>query len=141
MPAACDTLMARDRSPNGETRTGTMTEPDPATCVLADRECVPCRGGVPPLEGAELERLSGELGDDWTVVDGRKLERRFKLPDFKAALDLTNRIGQLAESAGHHPDIHLGWGKVTVILWTHKIKGLAEADFVMAAKIDRLVSG
>jgi 4a-hydroxytetrahydrobiopterin dehydratase len=116
-----------------------MTREDKMNCPLADRECVPCSGGVPPLEGDELDRLADQLGEGWEVVDGRKLAKRFKLPDFRSALALTNRIGELAEEVGHHPDIQLGWGKVKVVLWTHKIKGLAEADFVMAAKVDRLV--
>lgn len=105
---------------------------------LASRECVPCRGGVPPLQGEELERLSDELGDAWSVIDGHHLARTFEFPDFKSALDFTNRVGELAEREGHHPDIHLSWGKTGIEIWTHKIDGLTESDFVLAAKIDRL---
>jgi 4a-hydroxytetrahydrobiopterin dehydratase len=104
---------------------------------LASKECVPCRGGVPPLEGEELATLSKELGEQWKVVEGHHLRREFTFPDFRQALDFTNRIGEIAEKEGHHPDIHLAWGRVAVEIWTHKIDGLTESDFILAAKIDR----
>src|SRR5262249_4933115 len=104
---------------------------------LASKRCVPCRGGVPPLEGEELKRLESQL-DGWNVVNEHHLERNFKFPDFKTALTFTNRVGELAEEQGHHPDIYLTWGKVAVTIWTHKISGLTESDFILAAKIDRL---
>lgn len=106
---------------------------------LASRECIPCRGGVPPLEGVELEALAEELGNDWRVVEGHHLEKTYRFPNFMDALAFTNRIGGLAEEVNHHPDICLGWGKVHVTVWTHKIDGLNEADFVWAAKADELV--
>jgi 4a-hydroxytetrahydrobiopterin dehydratase len=105
---------------------------------LSAERCVPCRGGVPPLKGAELGELSRELEPGWRVVDEHHLEREFAFPDFAAALDLTNRIGALAEEEGHHPDIYLAWGKVRVTIWTHKIDGLTRSDFVLAAKIDAI---
>ena len=104
---------------------------------LADKKCVPCRGGVPPLRGEELEKLWGDL-PNWTVLNEHHLQREFKFPDFKQALDFVNRVGELAEEQGHHPDILLAWGKVGITLWTHKIDGLTESDFIMASKIDRL---
>ena len=107
---------------------------------LADKTCTPCRGGVPPLEGEELERLATELGNGWEVVDGHHLEKLYQFPDFRQALEFTNRIGELAEEVNHHPNIFLTWGKVKIELWTHKIDGLNEADFVWAAKADRLAS-
>ena len=106
---------------------------------LADKKCVPCRGGVLPLKGAELEKLHREV-PRWTVVQDHHLHRAFKFPDFQQALDFVNRVGALAEEQGHHPDILLAWGKAEITLWTHKIDGLTESDFIMAAKIDR-VSG
>lgn len=106
--------------------------------ALAAKACIPCRGGVPPLQGAELDRLTEQLGHGWTVPDGRHLEKTFPFPDFAAALAFTNAIGAIAEAEGHHPDIHLAWGKVGVTLWTHKIDGLTESDFVLAAKIEKL---
>jgi 4a-hydroxytetrahydrobiopterin dehydratase len=105
---------------------------------LAQKECVPCKGGIPPLKGDELDTLTKQLDPDWRVVDGHHLEREFKFPDFRAALDFTNRVGALAEQQNHHPDIYLAWGKVKLTLWTHKIDGLTESDFVFAAKVSRL---
>lgn len=105
---------------------------------LAQRHCVPCREGTPPLEGAELDALLAQLGGGWRVVDGHHLEKGFAFPDFREALAFTNRVGELAEEQGHHPDIHLAWGRVRIRIWTHTIDGLAEGDFVLAARIDRL---
>jgi 4a-hydroxytetrahydrobiopterin dehydratase len=104
---------------------------------LAGRTCVPCRGGVPPLAGAELDALRQQV-PAWQVVDGHHLSREFKFPDFRQALAFVNRTGELAEAQGHHPDIFLAWGKVQITLWTHKINGLTESDFIMAAKIEQL---
>jgi|SRR5579864_73040 len=104
---------------------------------LAAKTCVPCRGGVPPLRGAELDALRKQV-PDWDVVNEHHLHRTFKFPDFRQALDFVNRAGALAEEQGHHPDILLAWGKAEVTLWTHKIDGLTESDFIMAAKIDQL---
>ena len=106
--------------------------------TLANEKCVPCRGGVPALKGAELHAVTEELGGDWRVVDEHHLEKEFKFPDFASALAYTNRVGALAEEEGHHPDIHLAWGKVGITIWTHKVDGLTRSDFVLAAKIDRL---
>ena len=108
-----------------------------ACSLLAKKECVPCKGGVPPLEGEELHRLERELGHEWKVVDGHHLEKSFAFPDFQTALDFTVKIGAIAEREGHHPDIALAWGKVGVTLWTHKINGLTESDFVLAAKVEQ----
>jgi 4a-hydroxytetrahydrobiopterin dehydratase len=74
---------------------------------------------------------------DWTVVHTHHLEREYKFPDFKTALDFTNKVGAIAEEQGHHPDIYVAWGKVRVTIWTHKIDGLTESDFILAAKIDK----
>jgi 4a-hydroxytetrahydrobiopterin dehydratase len=104
---------------------------------LASKTCVPCRGGVPPLAGKELENLAKEV-PEWRVVNGHHIVREFKFPDFKQALGFVNKVGDVAEDQGHHPDILLSWGKVGVTTWTHKIDGLTESDFILAAKIDRL---
>ena len=105
------------------------------------RECIPCRGGVPPLEGEELDRLAEKLGAGWNLVKGHHLEKEFTFDDFKSALEFTNRVGETAEEQNHHPDIHLAWGKVRVTIWTHKIDGLTESDFILAARIDHLPGG
>ena len=104
---------------------------------LASKTCVPCRGGVPPLKGQELAALQKQV-PEWQVVNEHHIVRQFKFPDFKQALAFVNRVGELAETQGHHPDILLAWGKAEITLWTHKIDGLTESDFIMAAKIDRL---
>lgn len=104
---------------------------------LAEQSCVPCRGGVPPLEGTALASFAEQV-PEWSVVDGHHVEREFTFPNFVEALAFTNKVGELAETEGHHPDIYLAWGKVGVKIWTHKIDGLTESDFVLAAKIDRL---
>jgi len=106
---------------------------------LASRECVPCRGGVPPLEGEELQRLSDQL-NSWSVVEDHHLSKAFKVFDFAESLAFVNRVGELAEQQGHHPDICFGWGKVEITIWTHKINGLTESDFILAAKIDALTT-
>ena len=104
---------------------------------LASKRCVPCRGGVPPLAGEELDRYAAML-PNWQVIDGHHLERSFTFRDFREALEFTRVVGNLAEEQGHHPDIYLAWGKVRITLWTHKIDGLTESDFILAAKIDQL---
>jgi 4a-hydroxytetrahydrobiopterin dehydratase len=103
---------------------------------LASKQCVPCKGGVPPLEGQALEVLRDALGGTWQVVDGHHLFKGYTFDDFAQALDFTNRVGAIAEREGHHPDIYLAWGKVDLKIWTHKINGLTESDFVLAAKAD-----
>ena len=107
---------------------------------LADKTCVPCRGGVPPMKGRELKRIL-ELVPQWKAVNEHHITRTFTFPDFRKALDFVNRVGEVAEQQGHHPDILLTWGKAEVTLWTHKIDGLTESDFIMAAKIDQLYPG
>lgn len=119
---------------------------------LADRDCVPCRGGMPPLDAAAIAPLLAQL-DGWELwyagadhphpkapVHGA-LRKRYRLPDFAAALELVNRIGAIAEQQNHHPDLGLAWGRVDVEIWTHKIAGLTESDFVFAAKCDRAFAG
>jgi 4a-hydroxytetrahydrobiopterin dehydratase len=106
---------------------------------LAERHCVPCRGGVPRLVGGELEKLKSQISG-WQVVDEHHLWKAYSFPDFRTALDFVNKSGAIAEDEGHHPDLFLSWGKVEVKIWTHKIDGLTENDFVLAAKIDQVYS-
>ena len=107
--------------------------------ALAEKDCIPCKGGVPPLKGQELARVTGELDSGWRVINEHHLEKEYKFKNFREALDFTNKVGELAESQGHHPDIYLAWGQVKLTIWTHKIDGLTESDFVMAAKADKLL--
>jgi 4a-hydroxytetrahydrobiopterin dehydratase len=108
---------------------------------LAQKDCVPCKGGVPPLKGNDLARLTQQLGEGWRVLNEHHLEREYKFENFRKALDFTNKVGELAEQQNHHPDIYLAWGKVKLTLWTHKIDGLTESDFVFAAKVDENAKG
>lgn len=105
---------------------------------LFEMECIPCKGGVPPLKGEDLRRLHAQLDPAWTVADEHHLERGYRFKNFRDALAFTNQVGDLAEAQGHHPDIELGWGRVRLKVWTHKIDGLTESDFIFAAKVDRL---
>ncbi len=104
---------------------------------LSEKQCIPCRGGVPPLTAEQIRPLAAEV-PDWKVLDDHRLVREYLFADFKAALKFVDRIGAMAEEQGHHPDLHLAWGKVRVEVWTHKINGLTESDFVFAAKTDVL---
>jgi 4a-hydroxytetrahydrobiopterin dehydratase len=106
--------------------------------TLAEKECVACKGGIAPLKGTELSPLAVQLAPGWQVVDEHHLEREFKFKNFKEALDFTNKVGALAEKVQHHPDIYLAWGLVRLTLWTHKVDGLTESDFIFAAKVDQL---
>jgi 4a-hydroxytetrahydrobiopterin dehydratase len=104
---------------------------------LAEKTCIPCKGGTPPLTGDALHQLSHQL-PNWKVIDEHHITRAFTFPDFQKALDFVNRVGAVAEEQGHHPDILLTWGKAEITLWTHSAKGLTESDFILAAKIDQL---
>jgi len=106
---------------------------------LAKKHCEPCRGGVAPLTGDAIDRLRAQLGADWNVVDEHHLEKSFRFDDFRSALAFTNRVGEVAEAQAHHPDIHLAWGEVRLTIWTHKIDGLTESDFILAAKADAVL--
>ena len=105
---------------------------------LAEGECVPCKGGIPPLAGQELDDLHARLGHDWQLIDEHHLEKEYKFANFVAAQEFVNRVGELAEEVNHHPEIRFSWGWVRLIIYTHKIDGLTESDFVWAAKADRL---
>ncbi|MEK6799592.1 MAG: 4a-hydroxytetrahydrobiopterin dehydratase [Planctomycetota bacterium] len=107
---------------------------------LANKKCAPCRGGVPPLTPAECEPLLRQLSQ-WTLESGHHLTKTFPFPNFARALAFVNRVGRIAEIEGHHPDIYLSWGKVRLDIWTHKIDGLTESDFVLAAKVERAPTG
>ncbi len=104
---------------------------------LASKMCVPCRGEIPPLKGAELEELRRQV-PEWEVVEEHHLRRRFRFKNFRESLTFVNRVGELAEEQGHHPDIAFGWGYAGISVWTHKIDGLTESDFIFAAKVDAL---
>ena len=104
---------------------------------LASKTCVPCRGGTPPLKGEELDNLWRQI-PGWEVVEEHHLRRRFRFKNFREALGFVNRVGELAEEQGHHPNVTFGWGYAEVTIFTHKINGLTESDFILAAKINEL---
>lgn len=108
-----------------------------AVSPLADQRCVPCLGGTPPLTPAQVAPLLAQL-EGWTVDNNKKLEKSYKFKNFVQAVEFVNAVTQVAEQEGHHPDLYVRWGEVRVYLWTHKIDGLTESDFFMAAKIDRV---
>ena len=104
---------------------------------LAKKTCIPCKGGVPPLKGEKLDDLLEKLKNNWKIIKEHHLEKNYSFKNFKEALDFTIKVGELAENQGHHPDIFLAWGKVKLTIWTHKIDGLTESDFIFAAKADK----
>lgn len=107
---------------------------------LARRKCTPCREGMASLSAAEAQPLLDQL-DGWTIAPGPRLTKTWKLADFANALAFVNRIGEIAETEDHHPDIALAWGRVGVELWTHAAGGLTENDFIVAAKMDESAAG
>ena len=104
---------------------------------FADNKCVPCRGGITPMERAKAEEMLKQLDSEWALNKDGHLERLYRFKDFAQALAFVNKVGAVAEEEGHHPDLYLAWGKCKIELWTHKINGLTESDFYMAAKSDR----
>jgi 4a-hydroxytetrahydrobiopterin dehydratase len=102
---------------------------------LANKTCVPCKGGTPPLKGEELDELRRQV-PEWDVVEEHHLRRRFRFKNFRESLRFVNEVGELAEEQGHHPDVGFGWGYAEITVWTHKIDGLTESDFIFAAKVD-----
>ncbi len=101
------------------------------------KECIPCKGGVPPLKGEKLEKLKEQV-EGWDVIKEHHISKTYKFSDFVKALAFVNKVGDTAEEQGHHPEIFLAWGKVGITICTHKIDGLAESDFILAAKIDEI---
>lgn len=106
---------------------------------LAQSRCVPCEGGVPPIQGSRLDEYKKKLDTEapgWELRDAKHLQKEYKFKDFKSALEFVNKVGEIAEANTHHPNIEFGWGFVKILLWTHAIDGLSENDFILAAKID-----
>lgn len=105
--------------------------------ALINKNCVPCQGGMPSLKEGDIKKYLSEL-TDWHDVENHHIEKTFLFPDFKTALSFVNEVGALAELEGHHPNISFTWGKVEISIWTHKINGLHENDFILASKVDAL---
>ncbi|MBI4130773.1 4a-hydroxytetrahydrobiopterin dehydratase [Candidatus Roizmanbacteria bacterium] len=107
---------------------------------LTSKHCVPCEGGVEPISEKAVNEYLQQLSLRWEVVDGKKIRHTFKFKDFKEAMVFINKVAELAESEGHHPDIHIYYNKVTIELWTHAIGGLFDNDFILAAKIEKILT-
>lgn len=105
---------------------------------LTKKHCVPCEGGVKPFGQAQIKKYKKEVSLEWSILDGKKLERKFKFKDFKKAIKFVNKVAVVAEAEQHHPDIKIFYNLVTITLWTHSIAGLSENDFIMATKIDQI---
>ncbi len=103
---------------------------------LTAKVCIPCQGGIPPLSAAEAEGFLAETPNWELLEDATRLRRAFTFEDFQAALDFVRKTGEIAEQEGHHPDIEFGWGYANILIYTHKINGLHENDFILAAKIN-----
>ena len=108
------------------------------TTELAAQQCIPCRGGVPPLTTAEIKPLHAQLEAGWEVINDHHLSKMFTFGNFRQALEFVNRVGEMAEEQAHHPDIALAWGRVQIDIWTHKIDGLTASDFIFAARAQAL---
>ena len=113
---------------------------DPSFQRLAGQACIPCTVGAEPLRGELVDRLLAQLGNGWQVIDGHHLTKTYRFASFKDALAFVVRVGEMADLQGHHPDVHLSWGKARLDVWTHKIDGLTESDFFLAAKAESLYS-
>jgi len=105
---------------------------------LSERECIPCDGGVPPLEPDEIKDFLQEISKGWKVVKNHHLIKQYKFDDFASSWEFVNGVGEIAEEEGHHPDINFGWGYAEIKIFTHAIDGLSESDFILAAKIDEV---
>lgn len=107
---------------------------------LAEKKCIPCEGDVPSLNEDEIRKLEKEISGDWKVVGNKKIVRQFSFVNYKHTMDFVNRVAEIAEQEGHHPDMHVFYGRVEIELMTHAIDGLTENDFILAAKIDRIMT-
>lgn len=105
---------------------------------LAQKKCIPCEGGILPLNQSEITDLKESIGADWAVVANSKLRKEFFFVNYQHTMDFVNRVAALAQEEGHHPVMHVYFARVEIELWTHAIGGLSENDFIMAAKIDKL---
>ena len=107
---------------------------------LTSKKCVPCEGGTPPLTEDKVNELLSQVDSSWELFENKKIKLKLKFKDFVEAMAFVNKVADLAEEEGHHPDIHIYWNKVNLDLWTHAIGGLSDNDFIMAAKIDKITS-
>lgn len=105
---------------------------------LSTKKCIPCEGGIPPLNEKEIAVYKKHISDDWKVLDNNKITREFYFVSYRHTIDFVNKVADIAEEEGHHPVLYIYFGRAVVELWTHSINGLSENDFILAAKIDKL---
>ncbi len=105
---------------------------------LSEKKCIPCEGGIPPLNEKEISEYIERVSKDWKVIDSNKITREFYFVSYRHTIDFVNKVANLAEEEGHHPVLHVYFGRIVAELWTHSINGLSENDFILAAKIDKL---
>jgi 4a-hydroxytetrahydrobiopterin dehydratase len=105
---------------------------------LGEKKCKPCEGGVPPLDQKQINELKSHIKSDWSISDDKKLVKEYSFVNYKHTMDFVTKVAQLAEEEGHHPVMHVYYGRVVVEFWTHAIDGLSENDFIMAYKIDKI---
>jgi 4a-hydroxytetrahydrobiopterin dehydratase len=105
---------------------------------LNEKKCKPCEGGIPPLSPGEISELKGHLKNDWEISENKKLSKEYLFVNYLHTMDFVKKVAQLAEDEGHHPVMHVYYGRVVIELWTHAIDGLSENDFIMAYKIDKI---
>jgi 4a-hydroxytetrahydrobiopterin dehydratase len=105
---------------------------------LGKKKCKPCEGGIPPLGREGIEKYRKHIQDDWKVIDDGKISKEYRFVNYRHTMDFVNKVADLAEEEGHHPDMQVYFGRVVIDLWTHAINGLSENDFIMAYKIDQL---
>ncbi len=105
---------------------------------LGEKKCKPCEGGTPPLGAAEIKEYKSHIKNDWKIFDDQKLEKEYAFVNYKHTMEFVNKVADLAEDEGHHPVMHVFYGRVVIELWTHAINGLSENDFIMAYKIDKI---
>lgn len=107
--------------------------------ILKEKKCKPCEGGIPALTSKEIDILLEQIKTDWTILENKKLRREFRFVNFKQTMEFVNRVADIAEEEGHHPEMTVGYGHCEIEIWTHAIGGLSENDFILAAKIDVLM--
>jgi 4a-hydroxytetrahydrobiopterin dehydratase len=107
--------------------------------LLTDKKCKPCEGGIPALKSKEIYKYLSQLKDGWKVIEDSKIVKQYSFVNFRHTMDFVDKVASLAESEGHHPVMHVYFGKVEIELWTHAIKGLSENDFILAVKIDSIL--
>lgn len=105
---------------------------------LSEKKCKPCEGGIPALNSEDIKELQGHIRNDWEISENKKLIREYSFVNYRHTMDFVNKVAQLAEKEGHHPVMHVYYGRIVIELWTHAIDGLSENDFIMASKIDKI---